>query len=279
MTAIYKIRNIVNGKFYVGSTVDARVRFQCHRRLLRRGAHHCKPLQYSWNKHGEDAFKFEIVERVDSNEELFDAENRWLAEHHGKPHCYNISRCADNPNRGSTLSEQHRARISASNKGNKSALGYKRTPEECEIIRQRARTKKNFLGRKHTEESKAIMSEKAKGNRNRLGHKNSPEHRQRISAAMKGKPKSPEHAEKIRQRMLGTSYAKGRIVSAEQRALFHKAIVEITTGEEFESVKAASERFGMQRTSISRALRLDSPVKRGEHAGLHFRYKADTLDA
>lgn len=276
VTAIYKIRNIVNGKFYVGGTVDARVRFQSHRRLLRRGAHHCQPLQYAWNKYGEEAFKFEVVEDVDRREALFDAEDRWLAEHHGKPHCYNVSRCADSPTRGTTLSDTHKARISAANMGNQSAKGAIRPDEEREAIRQRKIGNINFRGRKHTEESKAIMSEKAKGFKRRLGHTNSPEHRARISAANKGRVISPEHVEKIRRRNKGNSYAKGRIVSAEQRAIFHKAIIETTTGIEFESVKAAAEHFGINRPNLSRILGTGGRWKRGTHAGLHFCYKADT---
>ena len=278
MTAIYKIRNVVNGKFYVGSTVDTRVRFQCHRRQLRKGKHHCAPLQYAWNKYGEDCFKFEVVEKVEAADLLHAIENRWLEEHHGKPYCYNVSKCADAFMRGLKFSDDHKAKIAAANMGNKSSLGYKRTPEECEIIRQRARTKKNFLGRKHTDEAKAVMSEKAKGFQRRLGHTNSPEHRARQSAGMRGIPKSPEHIEKIRQRMIGTSYAKGRIVTPEQRALFHKAIVETTTGLEFESVKAAAAHFGIDRPNLSRTLANGGIVKRGVNAGLCFRYK-DALPA
>ena len=278
MTAIYKIRNVVNGKFYVGSTVDTRVRFQCHRRQLRKGKHHCLPLQYAWNKYGEDCFKFEVVEKVESADQLFEIENRWLEEHHGKPHCYNVSKCADAPMRGLKFSREHRNKISAANMGKQNALGYKRTPEECEIIRQRGRVKKNFLGRKHTDEAKAVMSEKAKGFQRRLGQTNSEEHNARISAANRGKKRSPEHIEKIRQRMIGTSYAKGRIVTPEQRALFHKAIVESTTGLEFESVKAAAAHFGIDRPNLSRTLANGGLVKRGVNAGLCFRYK-DTLPA
>lgn len=272
MTAIYKIRNLINGKFYVGSSVDVRVRFQTHRRNLRKGKHHCQPLQRAWDKYGEECFKFEVVEKVATPDDLFTAENRWLDEHHGKPYCYNLSKCADAFMRGMKFSDEHKAKISAAVTGNKSSKGYKRTPEECEIIRQRARGRKNFLGRKHTEESKAKMSEASKGKQRRLGHTNSPEHRARISAANKWRKLSSEHAEKIRQRMIGTSYAKGRIVTAEMKARFEKPVVEVTTGLTFQSVNAAAEHFGMNRPNISRTLKNDAPLKRGPKKGLHFRY-------
>lgn len=272
MAVIYKIRNVVNGKFYVGSSVDARVRFQCHRRQLRKGTHHCRPLQYAWAKHGEDCFKFEIIEKVESPAGLHTIENRWLEEHHGKPYCYNISKCADAPMRGMKFSDEHKAKISAGLQGKQNARGHKRPPEECEAIRLRALGKKRFLGKSHTAAAKAALSKAHKGKRHRLGHTNSPEHRQRISVAMKGKKKSPEHVEKIRQRMFGTAYAKGKVVSAEQRALTAKPVREITTGMEFPSVRAAADHFGLERPNLVRALRRDGLIKRGPHRGLHFQH-------
>ncbi len=231
MSVIYKIRNIVNGHFYVGSSVSVRVRFQYHRRHLRNGTHHCGHLQNAWNKHGEDCFKFEIVEKVPLTENLLDAEARWLNEHHGKPHCYNIALCPIAP----------------------------------------------FKGMKHGAAAKAKLSDVHKGKQHRLGHTNNSEHRQRISVAMKGKRKSPEHAAKIRQRLFGNSYAKGKIVSAEQRALTAKKVLEITTGAEFVSVAAAAAHFGIERPNLVRTLRNGGHVKRGLHAGLRFEYSLPPL--
>lgn len=272
MSAIYKIRNVVNGKFYVGSTIDPRVRFQCHRRQLRKGTHHCQPLQHAWNKYGEDCFKFEVVEPVQSRDDLHAVENRWLEEHHGQPHCYNVSKCADAPTRGMKFSDETKAKISRALKGNQCAKGHKRPPEECEAIRLRSLGKKNFLGRTHTDEAKAKVSAAQKGKRHRLGHTNSPEHRRRISEANKGRKVSPERVEQFRKLITGNSFAKGRVVSHEQRAIFFKRVIETTSGLEFESVIAAATHFGIQRSSVSRLLGLDRPLKRGPHAGLHFRY-------
>lgn len=96
---IYKIRNVVNDKFYVGSTVDSRKRFWAHRKALRAGTHPCIRLQRSWNKHGEDCFKFEIIEQHESKEALFPAEQKWLDAHFGTDYCYNVAAHADAPMR------------------------------------------------------------------------------------------------------------------------------------------------------------------------------------
>lgn len=99
---IYKIRNVVNNKFYVGSTVDSRKRFWAHRKALRLGNHDSAYLQRAWDKYGEDRFKFEVVEQFDTKEELYPAEQKWLDEHFGKDHCYNCSPNADTPMRNAT---------------------------------------------------------------------------------------------------------------------------------------------------------------------------------
>ena len=99
---IYKIRNVVNDKFYVGSTVDSRKRFWAHRKALRLGNHDSRHLQRAWDKYGEDCFRFEIVEEFNTKEELYPAEQQWLDEHFGKDYCYNCSPNADTPMRNAT---------------------------------------------------------------------------------------------------------------------------------------------------------------------------------
>lgn len=60
---VYQIRNTLNGKRYIGGSINIDVRWQRHRSDLRRGAHHAIALQRAWNKYGEAAFVFEVLER------------------------------------------------------------------------------------------------------------------------------------------------------------------------------------------------------------------------
>ena len=65
---IYQIRNVINGKVYIGSTIrNFKVRWKEHRSELRSNRHHSRHLQNAWNKYGESNFSFEIVEYVTNN--------------------------------------------------------------------------------------------------------------------------------------------------------------------------------------------------------------------
>lgn len=63
-SGIYVIRCKVTGKVYVGSSKNIKVRWRHHRRMLKSGTHHSIKLQRAWDKYGEDAFEFKIVEEV-----------------------------------------------------------------------------------------------------------------------------------------------------------------------------------------------------------------------
>lgn len=61
---IYQITNKINGRRYVGSTYRFDGRWKTHLRELRRNKH-CNPfLQNDFNKCGEEAFVFEVIEVV-----------------------------------------------------------------------------------------------------------------------------------------------------------------------------------------------------------------------
>lgn len=63
MVGIYKIKNKVNHKVYIGESINVKARWSHHRSDLRKGTHHSKYLQADWNKYGEKAFKFSVIER------------------------------------------------------------------------------------------------------------------------------------------------------------------------------------------------------------------------
>ena len=97
---IYKINNVINNKFYVGSAVDLKRRKTRHFSELRTGKHKNRHLQAAWVKYGEQAFVFVVVEELPDDADLLAAENVWLKEHVGKEYCYNLGVDATAPMTG-----------------------------------------------------------------------------------------------------------------------------------------------------------------------------------
>lgn len=61
-SGVYRILNTVTGEKYIGSSARYSLRKCIHLCNLRRGDHTCSRLQKSFDKHGESAFVFELVE-------------------------------------------------------------------------------------------------------------------------------------------------------------------------------------------------------------------------
>lgn len=59
-SGVYKITNLVTNDFYIGSSIELKRRFSAHKRSLIKGTSSCTYLQNTWNKYGQDNFKFTI---------------------------------------------------------------------------------------------------------------------------------------------------------------------------------------------------------------------------
>ncbi|MDY0282629.1 MAG: GIY-YIG nuclease family protein [Salinivirgaceae bacterium] len=114
-SGIYQIRNTVNGKRYVGSSVNMRARWRTHRTMLKHRKHHAQKLQNAWNKYGCKAFVFEVL-LICAKEDLVFFEQRALDTLHAVRGGYNTSLGAE-AYRRERNSKEHNARISASHIG------------------------------------------------------------------------------------------------------------------------------------------------------------------
>ena len=230
---IYKIINVVNNKFYIGSAVNFSRRKARHFSELRHNKHNNRWLQSSWNKHGENSFVFAVVEEVQDKELLLEAENRWLKEHVGKDYCYNIGVDATAPMLGMS--------------GEASPTwGYKHTPEAIAIITSAS------TGRKHTPEDIEKIRQ------HWLGKPKSAVVRAKISATLSGEgnywygKKRPDHGAKVSRAVVVTD-PNGKVT-------------------EYASITVLREEMKLKPPTVNRALKSGKPLVRGPYKGWSFKY-------
>lgn len=183
ISGIYEIRNIENGKRYIGSTVSMSRRWVLHKVLLKLNKHHSQHLQNSYNKYGKDCFVFEVIEECDRHL-LMEREQYYIDIM--KPE-YNMS-----PTATSVLGLKHtaeaRAHMSAAQIGNTHNRGRKHTDEARRNMSLSQIGNKKNLGRIFTKEDREKISSSTKGKN--LGRKFTQEHKDKISNALKGNKNS-----------------------------------------------------------------------------------------
>ena len=229
---IYKIINIVNNKFYVGSAVDLKRRKTRHFSELRNGKHNNRHLQAAWLKYGEQAFVFVVVESLPTDADLLAAENVWLKAHVGADYCYNIGVDATAPHTGMSgpLSP---------------TWGYQHTDA--------AKAKIGVASKARTQSEE----EKAKRRETMRGKPQSAEVRAKISATLSGEgnfwfgKKRPEHGAKV-----------SRAVQVQD----HKGSVRT-----YPSIKALREALDIKPPTVNRALKSGKPLARGPLKGWTFK--------
>ena len=201
ISGIYQITNQVNGKRYIGSSVCIETRWRVHLTALRDGTHHSLYLQRVFNKYGEEAFAFEILEKI-KKEQCIQREQHYFDTLSPE---YNIS-----PTAGSTLGIrlplETRRKLSAAHKGLQVSEETKRRLSEVNKGEQHP-----MYGKQPSEETRRKISEALKGKPHpHRGHRHSSETRRKMSAAksgeqhpMHGKHHSAESKRKNREAHIG----------------------------------------------------------------------------
>lgn len=75
---IYSVCNTVNGRNYIGSTINIKSRLSGHISSLKKGVHPCKELQSDFNKQNQIGFDTKIISKhkYNGNEGQFKMEDR-----------------------------------------------------------------------------------------------------------------------------------------------------------------------------------------------------------
>jgi group I intron endonuclease len=153
ISGIYMILNIVNGKFYIGSSVNVNSRISGHKHLLNKGNHHSKYLQRAWNKYKEESFIFELIEKCDP-EECLKREQVWLDFHqcYDKTIGYNIVNIA-----GRTTGYKHDKECLLKMSMNKKIMNSKLTKEELKDIYGKGRKDKPISDEHHSKLKEGLI--------------------------------------------------------------------------------------------------------------------------
>lgn len=148
---IYVIKNILNGKYYVGSANKITTRKSRHISDLKLNRHHSIKLQRSWNKNGCDAFIFEVIQYCNT-EDLIINEQYWIDHFDSYNNGYNCNPIAGSQ-KGRVWTKEQKEKARASKIGTNVGVANP------------------FFGKKHSEEVRKRMSEnkKAANLRRKLG--------------------------------------------------------------------------------------------------------------
>ena len=133
---IYMIKNLINDKFYIGSSNNIIKRWSRHKDELKRGIHHSKYLQNAYDKYGKQNFEwlilsYEFEENLINSEQIYiDCYNPCYNMCKTAKSCLGVKRSKFDKNgvlkignrKGVKLSSETCQRISKSKKGIKQSL-------------------------------------------------------------------------------------------------------------------------------------------------------------
>lgn len=211
MACIYQIKNIVNNKIYIGSTIRASyIRKYEHFSELRNNKHCNNHLQKAWNKYGEDKFEFSILETFifpDTYSSIIKVEYLTSREFYLinlLSANYNIKKDITIGNTGYKHSEETKRKISESNK---TKTPSKKTLEkrERETRRVNGVLNTNYKNRTQTLETKQKIRERSlqKDNMDRMST---------LSKLGNDSWKGRQHSIKSKIKMLKTKFKCDRII-------------------------------------------------------------------
>jgi group I intron endonuclease len=145
---IYTIKNLVNGKIYVGQTIQSnpKARWYAHLDYARKGR---KSYLYdSIRKHGVENFEWQVIDQGKTVAELNELEAKWLAHYRLSGQVYN-NREAGGNKRHSAESIEKMRRVHTLRHATNVIGGWKR------------RDGGPMKGKMHKEDTKILMSQSA----------------------------------------------------------------------------------------------------------------------
>ena len=210
--AIYKIVNALNGRMYIGQSVNPVYRAKRHFWK----SNGCVKLRRAIEKYGRDNFNFSVLCWCSDKSDANEAEELLIALGDTRSNGYNITpggfgtgAGADNPFFGKVHTAEFKAKLSASRLGKPTAkvtrekianANRSRTMSEATKAKLRAREKSNLCSERTSASNKArVWSEESKAKlvAYNTGRKMSEETKAKIATANKARIWTPESRAKL----------------------------------------------------------------------------------
>ena len=169
ISGIYCIENTITNQKYIGQSINIKYRWRKHRSALNTNKHDNAYLQNSWNKYGQDNFKFYVLEMCDIDQ-LNEREIYYIEKFNTLDRNYGYNLKTGGQNCSSYCTEEVKQRMSDSIKQSyeNSDLRQRRseiTKQYWEDPNNKARILNEnnpMYGKHHTDESKKKMSDTKK---------------------------------------------------------------------------------------------------------------------
>lgn len=270
-----------SGKYYIGITCRG---IERRWRVDGSGYFKCPYFYNAIKKYGWNNFKHFVVRMGMTKDEAEQAEIDLIKQYRENGYAlYNISNGGNVAFAGIPLSEEHKNKISESNKGRPPTI----MSEEGKIrLRESLKGNQYALGYHHTQETKEKLSKALKGRKLKPF---TDEHKRRISESKKGKPLTENHKQRISEGLKGRKpseksiqrlieYNKTRDCPENLLKKVSKPVLQYDINmnfiDEYPSATAASRQTGIDNSLISKCC--NNRIKTAK--GYIWKYKEDIIN-
>lgn len=228
---IYKFENTINGKCYIGQTLDTTRRYKRHVADAKKVKN---KFYNAVRKYGVDSFTFDVLFTVLDANDLNELEQKFIIEYDSFANGYN------------------------SNTGGKSAFGFRHSEETRKKLSEQKKQNNPQKGKPLTDEHKEKIASKMRGE---LGHfygkTHTVEAREKISAANIGKVVSEESRSKM---SLSRTGEKNHMYGADrpevgQKNKELKGYKLVYEGNVFNSMRDLAKHIGQSRSVVGRLMK------------------------
>jgi group I intron endonuclease len=250
---IYIIKNKVNNKFYIGSSINFSVRKNQHLHHLKKRTHHNPYLQNFVNKYGINKIYFEIIERC-NDKNLIEREQFYIDKHKYNKVLFNVRLVAENMKGTKRTDDQKRYMVECRLKKSGYKKNYKRPKDVIDKIKKTRLSNGSYVCTKKTKQ--AI----SKANK---GKKISEKTKRKISESLKDRVFTEEHKLKLSESAKGNVNWKknnykckkrNKKISEKLKIVKQKKVLNTKTGFIYNSINEAAIDIGMPASTLGKHL-------------------------